>query len=372
LQQDVIHTLCRLEMCFPPSFFDIMVHLIVHIVKEIRFLGPVFLHQMYPFERFMGVVKKYVHNRHRPEGCIAEGWGTEEVIEFCIDYMDLNPIGVPVSRHEGRLQGKGILGEKALRINDRASFTQAHFAVLQQSVVAGPYVDMHKRDLRRNYPLKSEVWIAREHREKFGGWLLTHFTGHKKVCPSLRALAQGPSYTIMTFQGYDINGYTFYTRAQDNKSTNQNSGVRIDAYDSNGKMETYYGFIEEIWELNYGALRVPLFRCQWVRLPAGVTIDKYGVTTVDFKHLGYKEEPFVLANDVIQIFFVRDPANKERHVVLQGKRKIVGVENVVDEEDYNQFNDLPPFGENVELGIMEDGDEATYVRQDHKEGRIVD
>jgi len=117
----------------------------------------------------MGVVKKYVHNRHRPEGCIAEGWGTEEVIEFCIDYMDLNPIGVPVSRHEGRLQGKGILGKKALRINDRASFTQAHFAVLQQSVVAGPYVDMHKRDLRRNYPLKSEVWIAREHRDKFGG-----------------------------------------------------------------------------------------------------------------------------------------------------------------------------------------------------------
>ena len=58
-------------------------------------------------------------------------------------------------------------------------------------------------------------------------------------------------------------------------------------------------------------------------------------------------------------------------MVLQGKRKIVGVENVVDEEDYNQFNNLPPFGENVELGIMEDGDEATYVRQNHKEGRIV-
>src|SRR5579859_4634733 len=108
-------------MCFPSSFFDIMVHLIVHIVKEIRFLGPVFLHQMYPFERFMVVVKKYVHNRHRPEGCIAEGWGTKEVIEFYINYMDLNSIGVPVSCYEGRLQGKGILGDKELRINDRAS-----------------------------------------------------------------------------------------------------------------------------------------------------------------------------------------------------------------------------------------------------------
>jgi len=38
---------------------------------------------------------------------------TEEVIEFCVDYVDyLCPIGVPVSRHEGRLIGKGTLGKK--------------------------------------------------------------------------------------------------------------------------------------------------------------------------------------------------------------------------------------------------------------------
>ena len=53
--------------------------------------------------------------------------------------------------------------------------------------------------------------------------------------------------TILTFQGYDINGYTFYTKAQDDKSTNQNSGVRIDAYDTNGEKDTYYGWIDEIW-----------------------------------------------------------------------------------------------------------------------------
>jgi hypothetical protein len=29
---------------------------------------------------------------------------------------------------------------------------------------------------------------------------------------------------------------------------------------------TYYGFIEEIWELDYGALKVPLFRCQWLHV----------------------------------------------------------------------------------------------------------
>ena len=107
-----------------------MVHLIVHIMKEIRILGPVFLHQMYPFERFMGVLKKYVHNQNRPKGCMAEGWGTEEVIDFCVYYMNLKSIGVHVSCHEGRLQGKETIGVNSLHTNDPVSFTQAYFAVL--------------------------------------------------------------------------------------------------------------------------------------------------------------------------------------------------------------------------------------------------
>ena len=34
-----------------------MTHLLVHLVEEITILGPVFLHNMFPFERFMGVLK---------------------------------------------------------------------------------------------------------------------------------------------------------------------------------------------------------------------------------------------------------------------------------------------------------------------------
>ena len=65
----------------------------------------------------MGVLKKYVHNRAPPEGSIAKGYGTEEVIEFCVDFIpDLDPIGVPESRHEGRLSGKGTLGKKHILV----------------------------------------------------------------------------------------------------------------------------------------------------------------------------------------------------------------------------------------------------------------
>jgi hypothetical protein len=115
----------------------------------------------------------------------------------------------------------------------------------------------------------------------------------------LQILTSGPSTTIHTNTSYEINGYTFYTRAQDNKKTNQNSGVRTDAYDCDDNRETYYGFIEEIWELEYRKfLKVPLFRCQWIRLPDGVKINKYDMTNVNFRFLSYREQPFVLVKDV--------------------------------------------------------------------------
>jgi hypothetical protein len=66
LQNDVVHCLVSFEPMFPPSFFNIMTHLLVHLVEEISIPGHVFLHNMFPFERFMGVLKKYARNRARP------------------------------------------------------------------------------------------------------------------------------------------------------------------------------------------------------------------------------------------------------------------------------------------------------------------
>jgi len=43
LENEAIIILFQLEMYFPPLFFNIMVHLIVHLVREIRICGPVFL-----------------------------------------------------------------------------------------------------------------------------------------------------------------------------------------------------------------------------------------------------------------------------------------------------------------------------------------
>src|ERR1041384_1883613 len=62
LQEEIVLILCELEIYFPLAFFDIMVHLLIHVVEDSIQLGPVFLRSMIPFARMNGHIKKYVRN----------------------------------------------------------------------------------------------------------------------------------------------------------------------------------------------------------------------------------------------------------------------------------------------------------------------
>jgi hypothetical protein len=97
LRKEIRVTMCQLKMCFPPSFIDMMEHYMIHLVDRIFVLGPSYMHYMYPYERYMIVMKGYVHNRAHPEGSIIEGYTTKEVIECYADYIkDEKSIGVPI------------------------------------------------------------------------------------------------------------------------------------------------------------------------------------------------------------------------------------------------------------------------------------
>ena len=50
------------------------------------------------------------------------------------------------------------------------------------------------------------------------------------------------------------------------------------------------------------------------RAGGGVTTDQYGMTIVDFEKIGYKDEPFVLAKDVTQVFYVKDMSSKPKKI----------------------------------------------------------
>ena len=51
LESQIVVTLCKLERIFPPSFFNIMVHLVIHLMREAILAGQVQYRWMYPIER---------------------------------------------------------------------------------------------------------------------------------------------------------------------------------------------------------------------------------------------------------------------------------------------------------------------------------
>ena len=83
LENEIIEVLCELERYFPPTFFDIMVHLPIHLVNEIRLGGLVQYRSMYFVERDLCKFKSQVRNRCRPEGCMPECYLAEEYLTFC-------------------------------------------------------------------------------------------------------------------------------------------------------------------------------------------------------------------------------------------------------------------------------------------------
>ena len=109
--------------------------------------------------------------------------------------------------------------------------------------------------------------------------------------------------------------------------------------------DRYYGRIEEIWELSYAGEKVPMFRVRWAK--SVLKEDRYFTTMVipeaKSKTVGTnvtaKNEPWVLASQVDQCFFITDPSKPSRVVVRRGKRKIIGMDGVANEQDFDKNGD---------------------------------
>ncbi|KAH0669665.1 hypothetical protein KY285_023833 [Solanum tuberosum] len=233
LEAEIPIILCNLQMVFPPAFFDVMIHLPIHLAREAKLGGPVQYRDMYSIERYLRTLKSYIRNPSHPEGAIAEG-------------------------HDDGL----------------------------------------------------------------------HF-----------------SHTILR-----VSQLRFQTKELVRKT--QNSGVLVRGDDSDSNKE-YYGVLEDIYELRYvGNRKVHLFKCHWwdvARLGRGYRIDKYSFTSVNTYCSLNTNEPFVLASQSEQVFYLKDILDKDWLVVVktnpQDLFNMPEVEEaVMNEEAYQQ--------EEVECNIL--------------------
>jgi hypothetical protein len=68
------------------------------------------------------------------------------------------------------------------------------------------------------------------------------------------------------------------------------------------------------------------------------------------------------------MFCIVDPTDKMWHIILLRKRWIVGVGNVVDEEEYDHFDKIPLFSTGIEVVPVINNEKINYLRSDHEEG----
>lgn len=157
---------------------------------------------------------------------------------------------------------------------------------------------------------------------------MAHFLPENEaVMKDLTLLAKGPNVVGLKYERYIVNGFRFHTKQLESKRKNQNSGVIVTAttssFASTRDMNpissdlAYYGVLNDILELDYGGgRRVVLFDCDWISKGKRLKQDDDGFTLVNFTNVKRHHEPFVLASQVKQVFYVEDPLDKGWNVVI--------------------------------------------------------
>lgn len=192
------------------------------------------------------------------------------------------------------------------------------------------------------------------------------------VSEAVRWISYGPRADVVQYDAYNINGYTFRTECRDGKIY-QNSGVSVEVMDMHISKEVattrqtfYYGVLQEIWVLDYRFRQIPLFKCAWVNHRAGVKRDTLGYTLVDLNNLGHKVDPFILASQARQVFYVKDQIEKKFSIVFKTPPK--NYRDTYDEVDEEFSTVIHPHNENIlpRVDRLDLGNESRndYVRTD--------
>jgi hypothetical protein len=111
------------------------------------------------------------------------------------------------------------MGQKSFVDRDYNLVSEAHFSVLQQLKIDAPYIKEHLLELHRDNIGRIEAWIMKEHRRVFTTWLMDKEIPTKDMM--MKMVASRPSSCVTSWQAYDINGYTYYTKEKYKKTVAQ-------------------------------------------------------------------------------------------------------------------------------------------------------
>ncbi|XP_021631792.1 uncharacterized protein LOC110629188 [Manihot esculenta] len=264
LNEQIPVILCKLERVFPPSMFDSIEHLPVHLAYEALIAGPVQYRWMYPFERYLRKLKNNVKNKARVEGSIC---------------------------------------------NASAHYFEAHVMTRHRKVPRNLHEFVSDHDI-------PDAAIDEKLEREFGQWFYkyAHELQNNVENHIIQDLSKGPLRSVTTFDGYCVHGCKFNTINENSSSKSMNFGVCIKGSNYSSKESDYYGQLVEVLRLEYPGLpinRTVLFKCDWFD-PTPNTGTKmhreYRLVDVNNKRRYSKYEPFVLASQATQVVYASYPS----------------------------------------------------------------
>jgi len=151
----------------------------------------------------------------------------KKAIEFFSEYIEKEkPVGLPEFRYDERVGGKGSRGLHVITPS-LEDLQQPHLYILNNNNEVFPYVVHHESLVKESNQKLTKNTVLKEHNKTFLNWFKNTIFGDDNASEKLRKLANGPKRNVITWQGYDINKYSFYTKSQDNKSAMQNNGISL-------------------------------------------------------------------------------------------------------------------------------------------------
>jgi len=154
--------------------------------------------------------------------------------------------------------------------------------------------------------------IRKKHEANFERWFHKHLyncrLNAENVSKQLYHLACGPDQQVRSYRSCIVNGVRYQTKECAQTRTTQNCGVAVKGEHDTSTIE-YYGELKRILELRYpGPNTVYLFECDWWNIgnSSGIQTDQ-GFTSVNTGRKWYESDPFILACQAVQVFYLDDP-----------------------------------------------------------------
>ncbi|XP_050211984.1 uncharacterized protein LOC126662140 [Mercurialis annua] len=288
MRLEIPKILCKLERIFPPSFFDSMEHLPVHLPYAATMAGPFQYRWMYPFEDILRKLKKKVGNKGRVEGSISSGYLNEETAIFAAYFFSEGDPMMPE-----RLQRNEVCD---IEVDDDVDQTICFQAAWGIRFSRASCVEETPKSAPYKLKQSSRVTLP---------------TGSNNI------LAKGHLRSVRTFKGYRVNGYKFQTQAFGEEQLTMNSGVCVKGTQYVDSENEFYGILTDIIELEYPALPMKttvLFKCEWfdpVHNSGTISNKKYNMVDINNRKRYNKYEPFILAEQADQFHYLPYP-NKRR------------------------------------------------------------